>query len=390
LGLRTEYDDIIIGLGGIGSAAAYWLSRRKGRRVLGLEQFEIGHVRGESQDHSRIIRLSYHRPHYVELAKHAYKAWAVLEKEAGKKLIVRTGGLDLSPEDSMISLSDYSNSMKAANVPFERLDAVEIMRRWPQWHLPNDVRGVYQKQSGIAPAAKCNATHISMARKQGAVLLEKTPVKSIRIKDTKVEVAAKDATYHAQNLIIAAGPWTNGVLAHLGLRLPLTVTQEQVTYFATLDRRSFIPSRFPVWIWNDEPCFYGFPIYGENGVKVGQDVGGKEVTATTRTFETDAAALGRVERFLMRYLPTAVGPIIYTKTCLYTLTPDRDFIIDTIPEYPNISVAVGAGHGFKFASLIGKILGELAVNQNTRFNIRPYRIDRPILREKNPKKNFMV
>jgi sarcosine oxidase len=377
-------------LGGIGSAAAYWLSRRKGRRVLGLEQFEIGHVRGESQDHSRIIRLCYHKPYYVELAKHAYKAWDVLEKETGKKLIVRTGGLDLCPKGSAILLSDYSNSMKAASVPFELLDAAEIMHRWPQWHLPNHIRGIYQKQSGIAPAAKCNAAHIRMARKHGAILLEKTPVKSIRIKNTSVEATAKNTTYHAQNLILAAGPWTNDVLAHLGLRLPLTITQEQVTYFATPDRRRYIPSRFPVWIWNDEPCFYGFPIYGENGVKVGQDVGGTEVTANTRTFDTDNAALERVESFLKRYLPTAIGPIIYTKSCLYTLTPDRDFIIDTIPEYPNVSVAVGAGHAFKFASLIGRILSELAVNRKTRFNIRPYRIDRPILREKNPKKNFMV
>lgn len=387
--MKTEYEYIVIGLGGIGSAAAYWLSRQAGGDVLGLEQFELGHPRGESQDHSRIIRLSYHKPQYVALAKHAYKAWAELERDAGRKLILRTGGLDLAPETS-ISLSNYSKSMKACKVPFDLLDAAEIMRRWPQWRLPKDVLGFYQKQSGIAPAAKCNAAHIRMARKHSAVVLQKTPVRSIRADDKKVDVIVKDATYRCRKLVIAAGPWSNSALAHLGVNLPLTVTQEQVTYFAPLDRRGFMPNRFPIWIWNDDPCFYGFPIYGENGVKVAQDAGGKKVTAETRTFETDVTALRRVKGFLRKYLPSAAGQIIYTKSCLYTLTPDRDFVIDTLPEYPNVSVAIGAGHAFKFASLIGKILSELAIYGKTEYNIRPYQIDRPILRKKYPKKHFRI
>jgi sarcosine oxidase len=355
-----------------------------------LEQFEIGHVRGESQDHSRIIRLSYHTPQYVELAKHAYKAWAVLEREAKRKLILRTGGLDLGPQDGVIPLSDYSNSLRRAKVPFELLDAAEMICRWPQWHLTKDIHGVYQNQSGIAPAAKCNAAHIQMARKHGAVLVDKTPVTSVLPNRAGIEVVTNGATYLCRKLVVAAGPWSNSVLAHFGVALPLTVTQEQVTYFAPSDPRAYQPARFPVWIWMDEPCFYGFPIYGEKGVKVGQDVGGKEVTAETRTFKTDIAALRRVKTFLKRYLPSALGPRIYTKSCLYTLTPDRDFVIDTMPEHPNISIAIGAGHGFKFASLIGRILSELAIQGRTDYDIRPFRIDRPILKEKNPKKHFMI
>ena len=388
--MKTDYGYIVIGLGGIGSAAAYWLSRREGGKVLGLEQFEIGHVRGESQDHSRIIRLSYHTPQYVELAKHAYKAWSILERDAGRKLILRTGGLDLAPEGSAIPLTDYSNSMKASKVPFEALDAAEIMQRWPQWRLPKTIHGLYQKQSGIAPAAKCDSAHIRMARKHGATLLENAPVKSIHVNDDRVEVTVKETVYRSRKLVIAAGPWSNSVLANLGLNLPLTITQEQVTYFATSAWRRYLPSRFPVWIWIDDPCFYGFPVYGERGVKVGQDVGGREVTAETRTFATDLPALRRVKAFLKRYLPSALGEIIYTKSCLYTLTPDRDFVIDTVPEHPNVSVAIGAGHAFKFASLIGRILSELAIDGRTAYDIRPFRIDRPILRERRPRQQFMV
>jgi len=137
--VKLDYEYIVLGLGGFGSAAAYWLARRAGAEVLGVEQFELGHVRGESQDHSRIIRLSYHAPHYVEMAKHAFRAWHEVERDAGEQLVLRTGGLDLGPRVSAIPLSTYSDSMDAAGVGYERLDAGEIMRRWPQWRLDDHI-----------------------------------------------------------------------------------------------------------------------------------------------------------------------------------------------------------------------------------------------------------
>src|SRR4051812_22053975 len=147
--MKRDYDYIVLGLGGFGSAAAYWLARRAGDEVLGLEQFELGHVRGESQDHSRIIRLSYHTPGYVELARAAYAAWDELERDSGEQLILRTGGLDFAPRISAIPLATYSESMAAAGVEYESLDAREIMRRWPQFRLTDDIHGLYQSQSGI-------------------------------------------------------------------------------------------------------------------------------------------------------------------------------------------------------------------------------------------------
>jgi len=174
--IRRDYEYIVLGLGGLGSAAAYWLSRQAGADVLGLEQFELGHVRGESQDHSRIIRLSYHTPGYVELAKQAYAAWDVLEKDSDERVILPTGGLDFAPRMSAIPLESYSESMKAAGVSFEHLDAAEIMRRWPQFHLTDDIHGLYQEQSGIAMAARANAAHQRMAREHGATLADRRPV----------------------------------------------------------------------------------------------------------------------------------------------------------------------------------------------------------------------
>ncbi|MCB0155931.1 MAG: N-methyl-L-tryptophan oxidase [Anaerolineae bacterium] len=388
--MKQTYEYIVLGLGGIGSAAAYWLARRVGAEVLGLEQFELGHLNGGSHDHSRIIRLSYHTPDYVRLAQRAYQSWAEVEAEAQEPLILKTGGLDLGRPHSAIPLRDYSESLQACKVPFETLDAAEIMHRWPQFRLSDDIQGLYQSESGIAPAAKATATHQRLARAHGATLLERQAVSSLRTVDGEMEVVAGGVTYRCRKLVITAGAWSNQALAHFGLHLPLTVTQEQVNYFASPHLADFSPERFPVWIWMDEPCFYGFPLYGEAAVKVAQDVGGDEVTVESRTFEPNPATLDRVERFVKTYLPTAHGPLLYAKTCLYTMPPDRDFVLDQIPGYDNGLIAIGAGHAFKFASVLGQILSELAIEGTTESNLDSFRMSRPILQQDNPVKSFMV
>ncbi len=203
-------------------------------------------------------------------------------------------------------------------------------------------------------------------------------------------MTAGGTTYRARRLVITAGAWSNHALDPFGVQLPLRVTKEQVTYFATPHPELFAPDRFPIWIWMDDPCFYGFPIFGETGPKAGQDAGGQEVTADTRTFEPDQAALARVTDFLRRHIPKALGPIIYTKTCLYTLTPDRDFVIDAVPGHPEATIAIGGGHGFKFASLVGRILSELAIDGRTDHDLSPFKIDRPILTLADPPHHYMV
>ena len=385
-----EFDVAVLGLGGIGSGAAYWLARR-GVRVLGLEQFELGHLRGESHDHSRIIRLSYHTPQYVELAKRAYTAWATLEAETGERLVYPTGGLDLGPRDGAIPLEAYAGSLRACDVPFELLDAAEIRARWPVFAIEDDVHGIYQAQGGIVAAARGTAAHQRAARALGAVLLDNIRLSGVRSVGDEIElVLAGGETYRAHKLVIAAGPWTTAALRAFDVSLPLEVTKEQVTYYAPADPAPFAPERFPVWIWMDDPSFYGFPIFGEAGVKIAQDAGGKTVDPDTRGFEPDPEISARMQAFLERRLPAALGREIVTKTCLYTLTPDRDFVIDTLPEHPNVSIAIGAGHAFKFASVIGRILSELALDGATPSDVAGFEIDRAILRMASPPKSYMV
>ena len=181
-----------------------------------------------------------------------------------------------------------------------------------------------------------------------------------------IEVELADGTLHrAPQVVLAADAWTNDLLASFDRRLPLTIIQAQVTYFAPPDPARFAPDRFPIWIWMDDPSFYGFPTYGEAGPKAAEDVGGDEVTPATRTFERNEVGFRRLTDFLERHLPEHVGPEIYTKTCLYTLTPDRDFVVDRLPDVPGVVVALGAAHAFKFASVLGRILSELVIDGAT-------------------------
>ena len=387
--IKHHYDTIVLGLGGLGSAALYRLAKRIGGEALGLEQFDLDHGRGSSQDHSRIIRLSYHTPGYVELAKQAYSAWADVEAEAGEQLVFKTGGLDLWPSEPAYPMSDYTGSMDACGVAYERLSADDVMYRWPQFRLDGDVTGIYQSDGGIATPNLSNAAHRRMARRYGAVIRSNAPVSAVRPVGYEIEITAGGETYRCRHLVIAAGAWSNHVLAPFGRKLHLTITQEQVTYYNTPHATDFLPDRFPVWIWMDEPSFYGFPAFGEPGPKVAQDVGGERVTPETRTFEPNPATLARTEAFLAQTLPTMLGERIYTKTCLYDLPPDRNFVLCSLPEQPNVSLAIGAGHSYKFAALIGKVLSELALDGGTGLDIAPFHIDRPILLEDDPPLNFM-
>jgi sarcosine oxidase len=373
--MKRDYEAIVLGLGGIGCGVLYWLSRRLGPEVLGLEQFELGHDKGGSQDHSRIIRYTYHSPYYVRLAAGAYDAWSVVEEESGERLVVRCGGLDLFPEGGCESIRDYSGSLESAGVPFELLTASETRRRWPQFRIEDSTEGLYQADGGYVKAAEGNAAHQKLASQRGATLLAGVEVRGIAGRDGEYQIDTTRGTFCTGGLIIAAGAWTSTLLGHFGVRLPLRVTQEQVTYFHPTDPQDFEPGRFAIWIWNDEPCYYGFPLNPSDGAKVAQDLGGEEVTADNRSFEPNAENLSGVQRFCRQHLP-ALEQVNYTKTCLYTLTPDRDFLLDAVPGQNGAWFAVGAGHAFKFASHLGRILSELALDGVTPADIELFRADR--------------
>jgi sarcosine oxidase len=379
--METSYDVIVIGSGGLGSAALYWLSRRKGLRVLGIEQYRLGHANGASADHSRIIRLSYDHPAYTALTPYTYIAWREVEAESGIKLVHQTGGVIFGPQERNGggAAQAYARTMADAGIPHELLSPAELGERFPQFRLrPGDL-AVYQSSDGLVDPGKATLAHASLAQQRGATLLQETRVTAVRLIKDGVEVETEQSTYRAARLILTSGAWSNQVLAGVGRRLPLTVTEEQVTYFAAPNLREFMPERFPVWIYHGAECFYGFPVYGEAGTKAGQDLGGDAVTPETRKFAPNPRPLEKLQAFLNEYIPGFVGPILYTKPCLYSMPPDRDFILGTLPEAPQVSMAIGAGHSFKFASLIGLILSQLAADGKTVYPIDKFRLDRPAI-----------
>ena len=385
-GMNKDYEVIVVGCGGLGSAALYWLSRELGSSVLGLEQFRLGHDRGASQDHSRIIRLAQHQSEYAALAPHAYDAFYEIEDESGVRVLFKTGGLVIEAPDERDTekvgtrnVDGYLDAFEEHGFDYELLDPDELMYRWPQFRLRGSERAIFQKDSGLVDARKANAVHVALARARGTTVLDETPVRAVRPRGGGVEVVTDGETYLADRVVVTGDAWTNEVLRETGTRIPLTVTQEQVTYYATPNLEEFSPERFPVFMWHGAYNFYGFPVYGEVATKLGQHMGGlaKPVTARTRTFEPDPVRVTRYRDFLSSYIPGFLGPELYTKTCLYTIPPDQNFVIDTLPEHPQISVAIGAGHAYKFAGLIGRILSELALDGGSSFPIEAFRLERP-------------
>lgn len=379
--MKTHYDYIVLGCGGIGSAALYWLARRAGAEVLGIEQFKLFHANGGSQDYSRIIRHYYHKDCYARLTPHTYAAWEAVHAESGVQVVTKTGGVVIAYEGSpqQATVERYAESLHPINVAYEWLDNDELAYRFPQFRPERPVKVCYQKDTGIADPSRGNAAHIALARGYGATLLAECPVHKVQAIRDEVVVETGQGTFTCRRLVVAAGAWTNTALAAVGFQIPLRVSQEQVTYFATPHLKAFAIGAFPVFQWKTDFSYYGFPVYGEVATKAAIDDTGAEVTATTRTFAPDAEREAQLESWLAEHIPHFGGPKLYTKTCLYTMPPDRDFVLDSLPEHPNIFVAIGAGHAYKFASFLGQVLSELAIDGQTKHDITAFTTRRPAI-----------
>ena len=254
------------------------------------------------------------------------------------------------------------------------------MGRWPAFRLAADVGGLRQPDAGMVPAARGTRLMQRLGASYGATLRSQAPVTAVRDLGGSVEVATADATYRAGRLLLCTDAWTGDLLAQLDAEL---------SYFRPADPAPFAVGRFPVWIWMDNPSFYGFPVWPDRALKAAQDVGGRQVTATTRGFDPDPAASERLARFLRTHLPAA-GTHDHTATCLYTLTPDRDLVLGPLPGHDRVLVALGAAHGFKFAPLLGRVLADLALHDGTDVDIAPFAPGRAALTAPGVAASYLV
>lgn len=378
----VTFDVAVVGLGALGSAAAYHAAAR-GVKVIGFEQFEFGHVRGASHDTSRIFRTSNPLPEQVALARSALEDWRKLEAQCGQELLTITGGLVFFPRDQASDgqgLNDFVKSLKAEDMPYELLSSQDVMARWPNFNLaPDNVDAVYTKDTGIIHASKSVTAMQFVARFNGAILKEKTTVERIVPSSDggEISIHTSKGQFHAKKVILATDAWSNKLLEPLNAQVPLTIMQEQVTYFKPEDATGFTPDQFPVWIWFGEKSFYGFPAYGEPTIKVAEDASGNTTTLESRTFAVSPKLLSELTNFTQALIP-AKGGISRTITCQYTIPPKRQLIMSPLNKHRNVILGMGAALGFKYAPAIGRVLAELAIYGKSTEDIVNFAVPRSV------------
>ena len=367
--MDQDFDAIVVGGGAMGTATARSLTER-GRHVLLLERFEIGHARGSSGGPTRIFRISYNHPDYVRMARVALADWRDLEARACERLLITTGGLDIG-----VGGRETASALEAAGERLEYVKPEAVRERWSALRFDPSAEIFLQEEGGVCLAERTVNAQARLAAEGGATVLQQTMVERVTADGNGVEVNAEGSTYRAPVAVIAAGPWAGGLLADAGLPIPLVPSFEQVTYFA-LDEPSPLPT---VIDWTVDPVQtpYVVPNPEEPGrFKVSVHRSGPAVDPDERSFDPDPDRVARV----VDYTATRFGPhrpTGATDTCLYTNTPDEDFVLDR-----RGGVVIGSacsGHGFKFTPLIGRILADLAIGERPPIPLERFASTRPAL-----------
>jgi sarcosine oxidase len=375
----ASFDVAVIGLGAMGSAALASLAGR-GRRVVGIDRYAPGHDRGSSHGGSRVIRLGYfEHPSYVPLLRAAYPLWRELETRSGRPLLTITGIIEIGTPDSDL-VAGTLRSSRLHGLAHDILDAQSLMERFPAFRLPKDFIGVFQPEGGFLRPEPAVEAMLALARGAGAELAVEEQVLAVEPHRGGVRVTTERGTVHAGCAIVAAGPWLKSLLPDLPV--PIRVTRQVLGWFKPRTERDaalFAPGRFPVFLLqNRHGIYYGFPADGAAGVKVSKHHHFDEAVDPDRydrnVSPDDEAAIRAV---LTAHLPGADGALLAAKTCLYTMTPDGDFLIDRLPGHPQIIVASPcSGHGFKFAPVIGEVLADLATTGTTGHDISRFTLAR--------------
>ena len=370
--MSSHYDTIIVGLGAMGSAAAYHLARR-GQRVLGLDRFSPPHAMGSSHGQTRIIREAYfEHPCYVPIVQRAYALWDELSRAANASLFVQTGGLMIGRPDSVV-FTGAKRSADTHRLPHEILSAGAVRQRFPGLRPDDDMMAVLEPRAGVLFPERCIAAHLGLAVRQGANLRTEEPVVRWNISGDGVEVVTTRDAYRGSQMILSAGSWARELLPDLNP--PLTVERQVLFWFEPNSApKLFYPDRCPIHLWQvgsgaERKHFYGFPDLGE-GVKVAGHHNGAAVSPGSVSREVTSAETDAMRGLLRRYLPKADGPLRSATVCLYTNTPDEHFWIDRHPAHPQVLIASPcSGHGFKFSSAIGEILSELILTGKSEFDL---------------------
>ncbi len=364
------FDVIVVGLGGMGSSAAYHLASR-GKRVLGIEQYTPAHANGSSHGDSRIIRQAYHEsPEYVPLLQRAYELWECLQRDARTDLLCLTGGLMIGPAGSAV-VQGTIRSATEHHLPYQVMNAAELRRRFPVLHPRANDTAVYEMNAGFLRPEAAVRSHLQLAARHGADLhFEETLEKwTADTSGEHVRIVTNKGTYEAAGLVLAPGAWAPVTLRALGL--PLDIRRHVMGWFQPESlSEQFLPGCFPIYVWDVDgrQCFYGFPATdgAQGGVKVAMHSGGERCSPATISRVISDQDVEELRDQLRTFIPSLNGRLVKAETCMYTLTPDEHFIVSLHPEFPQIAIAAGfSGHGFKFTTVIGEIVADLIMEGRT-------------------------
>ena len=373
---QDHYDTIVIGLGAMGSGIAYQLSR-SGRRVLGLDRHRPPHVYGSSHGQTRVIRKAYgDDARYIPWIHRTFEGWRELERTSGETLLIETGFILMgAPESQLISTTLASAELHG--IVFDILDSDEISQRWPAIRMDSEMCGVWARTGGILRVETCIETLLTAAVSSGAALQFDEPVEQWHAVDGGVEVRTSRGRYHGDHLVIAAGPWATSLLSDLNL--PLWVERHvQLWFEPRAEAQRFAPQCCPIFAWQHRgtETFYGFPDLGQ-GIKVAHHHTGQQADPDKLSREIDEEDVSSVRQLLERFLPDANGRLLKHDVCMYTNTPDKNFIIDVHPDHPHVFIVGGcSGHGFKFAPAVGEIVTDLLAGNPLDGDLEMFRLKR--------------
>jgi sarcosine oxidase len=378
--VMSSFDVVVCGLGVMGSAAVRELSRR-GLRVLGIDQYAPGHDRGSSHGATRIIRLDYfEHASYVPLLRRAYELWHELEQASGRKLIHITGIVEIGAPDGIL-ISGVLASIRQHSLRHQLLCAEDLMRQFPAFHLPPQHQAVVQPDGGFLAAEPSIHAMLAQAKAAGAEIRSGETIGQIEPGSAGVRIFTDRGRIDAGSVVIAVGPWIKSWIKSIlpEVKAPLRVTREVMAWFSPRQPAMFESGCFPVFlIESQHGMHYGFPLDGDGLVKVAKHHHRDETVdpdACDRTVSTADENL--IRSALADHLPDANGRLIKAATCLYTVTPDGDFIVDSLPGHPHVVVASPcSGHGFKFAPVIGEILADLVTRCEPKHEIGRFSLKR--------------
>jgi sarcosine oxidase len=374
----SGYDVVVIGLGAVGSSAAYHLARR-GARVLGIDRYAPPHMLGSTHGRTRIIREAYfEHPLYVPFIRRAFECWAALEAEWEERLLVQTGGLMIGPVDGTL-VSGARRSAREFDIPHEMMTAAEVRERFPAYDPPDDHVALLEHRAGMLLPERCVEAQITLARRHGAMLWSGTEVTRVEADGTGISVESTRGKVHASRAVLASGPWMPPMLSELGAPLPLTVERQLSHWFAPSAHPDLhAPDRCPLSLWENEPghVFATMADLGD-GVKCGVHHFGEVTDPDHVNRDVAPAETEQARKVLSRLMPHAAGASLEGRVCLYTNTPDGHFVIDSFPSAPAIVVgSTCSGHGFKFASATGEALADLAMDRKPCVDLSAFSIGR--------------